>query len=148
MLQNSISFNPFTFLGHFKLLIGATLSTGESQSLHFLRAFQVGKGFLLPCTLLARSQSLQFFRAFQVRRQGYEQLRAGQSRNPSAFSGHFKYNLFPADLVYSSQSLHFLRAFQAKQGFSGAVWKIESQSLHFFRAFQVKDGKTYHTAYV
>ena len=71
--------------------------SGESQSLRFLRAFQLAVTVLPLDSLVARqSQSLRFLRAFQQLWDIKEFLQSPR-RNPFVSLGHF--NVFPlADL--------------------------------------------------
>ena len=59
-----------------------------SQSLHFLRAFQQFKDNLQYAVARLMSQSLHFLRAFQQAYQG-SGVEHNQGRNPFIFLGHF-----------------------------------------------------------
>ena len=134
-----------------------------SQSLHFLRAFQLsriyfslggGSGSRNPFIFLGhfnsmwkrkrensmKSQSLHFLRAFQLEQEGVGNPFRALRRNPFIFLGHFNTDLTLYGLgqkLSESQSLHFLRAFQHLTATpDGVAVTVQSQSLHFLRAFQ------------
>ena len=110
--------NPFIFLGHFNEVTEELWkeARASSQSLHFLRAFQL-EGLRDVVEVIICRNPFIFLGHFNNQNSATQQPTTPR-RNPFIFLGHFN-NLKKALRYLSeceSQSLHFLRAFQPEMG--------------------------------